>query len=116
LAKIEAVGAALKSLTEPIDTSTPAGRMMMQMLGAFAEFERSMIRERTKAGLNAARARGTQLGRRRSLDPFEEAELVNQYLTGDHSYKTLGQDFGISESAAKRAVYRRVNPTSSSLK
>jgi len=45
-------GAGFRSLTEAIDTTTPAGRMMMQMVGAFAEFERAMLRERTKAGLN----------------------------------------------------------------
>ncbi len=115
LAKIDARFASVKSITEPIDTSTPAGRMMMQMLGAFAEFERSMIRERTKAGLNAARLRGQQFGRRRSLDAFDEAELVNLYLTGQHSMAGLGQLFGISESASKRAIYRRTKPDSKSL-
>ena len=48
-------GAGFRSLTEAIDTTTPAGRMMMQMVGAFAEFERAMLKERTKAGLDAAR-------------------------------------------------------------
>src|SRR5438552_6643580 len=48
-------GAGFRSLTEAIDTTTPAGRMMMQMVGAFAEFERSMLKERTKAGMDAAR-------------------------------------------------------------
>ena len=47
--KIESMGAGFKSLTEAIDTTAPAGRMMMQMVGNFAEFERAMIRERTKA-------------------------------------------------------------------
>jgi DNA invertase Pin-like site-specific DNA recombinase len=47
-----------RSLTEAIDTTTPAGRMMMQMVGAFAEFERAMLKERTKAGLDAARRTG----------------------------------------------------------
>jgi DNA invertase Pin-like site-specific DNA recombinase len=51
-------------LTEAIDTTTPAGRMMMQMVGAFAEFERATLRERTKAGLNAARQDGRIGGRR----------------------------------------------------
>jgi len=51
-------GAGFRSLTENIDTTTPAGRMMMQMVGAFAEFERPMIWERTSAGLAAARAEG----------------------------------------------------------
>jgi len=50
--------AGFRSLTEAIDTTTPAGRMMMQMVGAFAEFEKSMLAERTKAGLNAARLEG----------------------------------------------------------
>ncbi|HUS08313.1 MAG TPA: recombinase family protein [Bryobacteraceae bacterium] len=48
-------GAGLRSLTEAIDTTTPAGQMMMQMVGAFAEFERAMLKERTRAGLDAAR-------------------------------------------------------------
>ena len=56
--QMEALGVGFRSLTEAIDTTTPAGRMMMQMVGAFAEFERSMIRERTVAGLKAARKRG----------------------------------------------------------
>ena len=51
-------GAGFRSLTEAIDTTTPAGRMMMQMVGSFAEFERAMIRERTSAGIAAARAAG----------------------------------------------------------
>ena len=46
-------GAGFRSLTEAIDTTTPAGRMMMQMVGAFAEFERAMLRERTQAGVDA---------------------------------------------------------------
>lgn len=55
---VEGKGAGFRSLTEAIDTTTAAGRMMMQMVGAFAEFERAMIRERTKAGLDQARQEG----------------------------------------------------------
>ena len=55
--KIEAAGAGFRSLTEAIDTTTPAGRMMMQMVGSFAEFERAMIRERTSAGAVGRAAR-----------------------------------------------------------
>src|SRR3546814_10792339 len=58
LDRIEAEGGGFRSLTENIDTTTPAGRMMMQMVGSFAEFERAMIRERTSAGLDQARAEG----------------------------------------------------------
>ena len=53
-------------LTEAIDTTTPAGRMMMQMVGTFAEFERAMLRERTKAGLDSARREGRIGGRGRN--------------------------------------------------
>ena len=60
-------GAGFRSLTEAIDTTTPAGRMLMQMVGAFAEFERAMLRERTKAGLDAARREERIGGRRPKL-------------------------------------------------
>jgi DNA invertase Pin-like site-specific DNA recombinase len=63
LEKIDAAGARFRSLTEAIDTSGPTGRMMMQMLGCFAEFERAMVRERTRAGLMAAREQGRKGGR-----------------------------------------------------
>src|SRR4029077_14517301 len=56
--KIGAADAGFRSLTENIDTTPPAGRMMMQMVASFAEFERAMIRERTSAGIAAARAEG----------------------------------------------------------
>ena len=60
--RIAKTGAGFRSITENIDTTTPAGRMMMQMVGAFAEFERAMIRERTSAGIAAARAEGRSGG------------------------------------------------------
>lgn len=66
--KIAKTGAGFRSITENIDTTAPAGRMMMQMVGAFAEFERTMIRERTSAGLAAARAEGRVGGRRKKLE------------------------------------------------
>jgi DNA invertase Pin-like site-specific DNA recombinase len=53
--RVRDVGAGFRSITEAVDTTTSAGRMVMQMLGSFAEFERSMVRERTRAGLAAAR-------------------------------------------------------------
>ena len=71
--RIGNAGAGFRSITENIDTTTPAGRMMMQMVGAFAEFERAMIRERTSAGLAAARAEGRIGGRRKKLDASQAA-------------------------------------------
>lgn len=66
--RIGQAGATFKSLTEPIDTGTPLGRMMLQLLGSFAEFERSVIRERCTAGRLAAVARGVRWGRPRKVD------------------------------------------------
>ncbi|HYZ23233.1 MAG TPA: recombinase family protein [Rhodopila sp.] len=74
--QVAEAGAGFRSLTENIDTTTPAGRMMMQMVGAFAEFERAMIRERTSAGLAAARAAGRIGGRRKKLDAAKRREIA----------------------------------------
>src|SRR5437763_5806851 len=76
-------GAGFRSLTEAIDTTTPAGRMMMQMVGAFAEFERAMLRERTKAGLDSARREGRIGGRRPKLSPQQQAEIRRMVSRGD---------------------------------
>jgi DNA invertase Pin-like site-specific DNA recombinase len=65
LARIDQLGASFKSLTEPIDTTTPLGRLMLQLLGSFAEFERSVIYERCTAGRELARSRGVRFGRPR---------------------------------------------------
>ena len=76
LEQLNTKGAGFMSITEYIDTTTPAGRMMLQMVGAFAEFEREMIRERTRAGLETARAQGRIGGRRPKLSPPQQAELI----------------------------------------
>src|SRR5438034_1078977 len=82
-------GAGFRSLTEAIDTTTPAGRMMMQMVGAFAEFERAMLRERTKAGLDSARREGRIGGRRPKLSPQQQAEIRRMVSRGDKPRLTL---------------------------
>ena len=74
--QIENKGAAFKSLTESIDTSTSAGKMMMQMVGVFAEFERSMLKERTLKGLQYARGQGRVGGRRPKLKPSQVEEII----------------------------------------
>jgi DNA invertase Pin-like site-specific DNA recombinase len=76
LKPLEEVGARFRSLTEAIDTTTPVGRMLMQVLGSFAEFEREMIRERTKLGLARARLEGRVGGNRASLTPKQEAHAL----------------------------------------
>ncbi len=65
--------------------TTPAGRIMMQMVGFFAEFERVMIRERTSAGLAAARAEGRVGGRRKQLDAAKRREIAESVITGRKS-------------------------------
>src|SRR4029450_8271918 len=77
LERVEAAGARFRSLTEAIDTSGPAGRMLMQMLGSFAEFERAMVRERTRAGLKAAAARARRGEREPKLTPEQKAEILD---------------------------------------
>lgn len=82
LEKIDAAGANFRSLTEAIDTSGPAGRMMMQMLGSFAEFKRAMVRERTRAGLKAAREQDRKGGRRPKLMTQQRAEILAMLAAG----------------------------------
>ncbi len=83
--RIDQAEAGFKSLTESIDTTTPAGRMMMQMVGAFAEFEREIIRERTKAGLDAARREGRIGGRKPKLRQDQQKDIADNVLSGRKS-------------------------------
>jgi DNA invertase Pin-like site-specific DNA recombinase len=106
LRHLERVGATIKSVTEPLDTTNSMGVFMIQILGAVAQLERSMIRERSIAGQLAARARGRLPGRNRALESSDEAALVREYLEGNTTYRSLAVKYGCSESVAKRAVYR----------
>ena len=115
LESLEHAGVTFRSLTESIDTSSPAGRMFFQMLGAFAEFERAMIRERCAAGFAAAKERGQKFGRARSMPATTEAKLVRMYLSGRYSMQALADHFDVHTSSVKRAVYRVIKPGHSSL-
>jgi DNA invertase Pin-like site-specific DNA recombinase len=81
LADLKQQGIGFKSLTEAIDTESAAGRLLGHMIAALAEFERSLITERTRAGVKAAKQRGVKLGRRFSLTPAQV----------DHARKLIGQ-------------------------
>ena len=70
-------------MIEAIDTTTPAGRMMMQMVGAFAEFERAMLPECTQAGLDAARQKGRVGGRRPKLSLQQQSEIRKMVSNGE---------------------------------
>jgi len=106
LRRLDKVGATIKSVTEPLDTTNSMGVFVVQILGAVAQLERSMIRERSIAGQIAARQRGREPGRTRRLSSEAEAKLVAEYRRGEVTYRELGQAYGVSVSAVKRAVYR----------
>ncbi|MDO5087710.1 MAG: recombinase family protein [Comamonadaceae bacterium] len=106
LRHLESVGATIKSVTEPLDTTNSMGVFVVQVLGAVAQLERSMIRERSIAGQRAARERGRLPGRARALSEDNEAALVAEYLRGGTTYASLGRKYGVSASVAKRSVYR----------
>lgn len=116
LQRIHQAGASFRSLTEHIDTSTPAGRMLYSVLGAFAEYEHSMIRERSIAGQQAAMRRGVHCGKARSMKPQDEADLVRLYRSGWYTLDSVARVFDVHPSTAKRAVYRVLKPGHSSLK
>lgn len=78
-ARLEASGVGLQSLQEAIDTTTSGGKLVFHIFGALAEFERNLIRERTQAGLIAARARGRRGGRPKALDERKRALAVQLY-------------------------------------
>ncbi|MBS7707962.1 recombinase family protein [Chelatococcus asaccharovorans] len=102
--RIEEAGAGFRSLTEAIDTTTPAGRMLMQMVGSFAEFERAMIQERTTAGLAQARAEGHIGGRRKKLDAKKRLEIAESVLSGRKSGAEMARLYDISEPTVSRIV------------
>jgi DNA invertase Pin-like site-specific DNA recombinase len=102
--RIKEADAGFRSLTESIDTTTPAGRMMMQMVGSFAEFERAMIRERTSAGLALARAEGRVGGRRRKLTERQRSEIAESVLAGRKSAAEMARLYKVSQPTVSRIV------------
>jgi DNA invertase Pin-like site-specific DNA recombinase len=102
--RIGDAGAGFRSITEAIDTTTPAGRMMMQMVAAFAEFERAMIRERTSAGLAAARAEGRVGGRRKKLDPAKRREIAESVISGRKTGAEMARLYNVSAPTVSRIV------------
>ena len=85
MAELESERIGFQSVTESIDTTTPGGKLVVHIFGALAEFERNLIRERTYAGLAAARARGRRGGRRKKLGEKQRAVAVDQYRQKKHT-------------------------------
>jgi DNA invertase Pin-like site-specific DNA recombinase len=104
LKKIEDAGAEFRSLGESIETQSPAGKMMMHMLGAFAEFERDIIRERVKKGLKHARDNGRIGGGRYKLSPEEQQEAKRLILTERKSQGFVAKKYGVDRSTISRMM------------
>jgi DNA invertase Pin-like site-specific DNA recombinase len=97
-------GIAFRSLTEQIDTSTPGGRLIFHVFGALAEFEAALIRERTVAGLAAARARGRLGGRPTVWTPAKLSTARTMYESGEHDVATIARVLGVSRASVYRAL------------
>src|SRR6266702_2204014 len=102
---LKARGVAFRSLTETIDTATPTGRAMWQMVGILAELERSLIQERTKAGRAAAMARGVKMGRKPKLSPQQVAHARQLREQGERSVH-VAQLLNVSRRTLERALQK----------
>lgn len=91
------------SLTENIDTTTATGKLIFHIFASFAEFERNLIRERTKAGLTAARARGVKGGRKPALNA-EKLAMVYKLLETSNDYAAIARTVKVSERTIRRAA------------
>ncbi len=110
--QLQEEGKEFQSITERIDTTTPGGKLIFHIFGALAEFERDLIRERTQAGLAAARARGRLGGRPRRLDDKQTAILRALYADKSNSIPDILKSLHIS----KATLYRYITASSARLK
>ena len=101
---LEQAGIGFRSITENLDTTTPGGRLLFHIMGALAQFERDLIKERTNAGLQSARDAGVKFGRKPKLTP-EQRKTFRKLADDGYDYKDLARTFGISEAT----VYRYLN-------
>jgi DNA invertase Pin-like site-specific DNA recombinase len=97
-------GVSVRSLTESIDTSTPGGKLIFHLFGALAEFERDLIRERTVAGLAAARARGRHGGRPTVWTSEKLRTALSMYRDGEHDVASIARVLGVSRASVYRAL------------
>tara|TARA_R110000787_G_scaffold199726_1_gene310839 strand:- start:839 stop:1387 length:549 start_codon:yes stop_codon:yes gene_type:complete len=97
-------GIGFVSVTEAIDTTTPGGKMIFHVVGALAEFERDLIKERTNAGLASAKARGVQLGRPRAMTDAQIAIARSLKATGELSSGKIADHLGVSRATLYRTL------------
>lgn len=99
-------GVQFRSLTESIDTSTPGGTLVFNIFGSLAQFERDLIRERTYAGLEAARARGRKGGRPAKLDEKQVKEVRRLYESRTVTVEQIAAMMGVGRSTVYRCLER----------
>lgn len=97
-------GVQFRSLTEAIDTSTPGGTLVFNIFGSLAQFERDLIRERTRAGLEAARARGRRGGRPAKLDERQITEVRRLYESGSVTVNQIAAMMSVGRSTIYRSL------------
>jgi len=110
VADLQARGVTLVSLTEQIDTSSPGGKLVFHVFGAMAEFERDLIRERTHAGLAAARARGRKGGRPSVWTPEKVAAAKAMHGSGAQDVSSIARALGVSRASVYRALSLSTRP------
>jgi DNA invertase Pin-like site-specific DNA recombinase len=107
VADLERRDVTFRSLTEALDTSTPGGKLTFHLFGALAEFEHALIRERTMAGLAAARARGRKGGRPTVWTPDKLQTARKMYDSRDYDVAAIGRVIGVSRASVYRALADR---------
>jgi DNA invertase Pin-like site-specific DNA recombinase len=95
-------GIGFRSLQEAIDTTTPGGKLVLHVFAALAEFERDLIRERTNAGLAAARARGRHGGRPSVMSTHKLQVAQQMYHSGQYSVAAIAKTLGVSRASVYR--------------
>lgn len=105
-AELQTKGVTLRIGTSAYDPTDPMGRMMFNVLALFAEFERDLIRMRTREGMAQAKAKGRLRGRKPKLSAVQERHLVELHRTGEHTSAELAELFGVARSTVYRAVAR----------
>jgi DNA invertase Pin-like site-specific DNA recombinase len=110
IASLQKHAIGFKSVTENIDTTTPSGKLIFHVFGALAEFERDLIRDRTQAGLVAARARGKYGGRPGRLNPKQRTLLQTLYADKKNSIADILNALHISKSTLYRSLKTQTLP------
>ena len=104
IADLDAYGVAFVSLRDNLDLSTPSGRLMFQIIGAMAEFERALIQERVRAGLRNAKSKGVRLGRPRV---FVSESRVDALRASGASWRAIAKELGVALGTVHRIAQAR---------